>query len=281
MRRVGRTPESRALRETARRLADVCPVELGADIAITGSVARGLADRHSDIEVICWNPELPAGEARRQWLESAGARDINLYPFEDLDGTRWVEIGWGRYEQVVALVDAVLDARRVDHGALQLAATLFQALPLRSTGWLATWQERLSTYPDRLQRRVIERNIEAWSDLHQPLVRWTLASRGLLMPLAMRLLWDMQNLWAVLYAVNKAWEPDYKWPSAQALDLAVQPDRLPERLNRVFALTDPTESIQEAFQLILDVLALVPPSIEVSAARASVRRALETRGELA
>ena len=82
----------------------------------------------------------------------------------------------------------LLAAQRTDQSSLQIAASLWHALPLRSVGRLAEWRERLTHYPEELQRRVIERNTVAWSDPHTPLVRWAPAARGALMPLAMRLL---------------------------------------------------------------------------------------------
>jgi hypothetical protein len=94
------------------------------------------------------------------------------------------------------------------------------------------------------------------------------------MPLALRLTWDMQNLWSVLYAVNERWEPDYKWTTSEAMDLPLQPKHTAERINRVFVLDDPVRRVREAYELVLEVLALVPPEHDVSAARASIEAAL-------
>ena len=94
------------------------------------------------------------------------------------------------------------------------------------------------------------------------------------MPLAMRLLWDMQNLWSVLYAINKRWEPDYKWTIEEAIDLPIKPDHLAQRLNGVFTLTAPERNITDAYELILEVLDLVPPEHDVSSARASIKAAM-------
>ena len=85
----------------------------------------------------------------------------------------------------------------------------------------------------------------------------------------------MQNLWSVLHAVNKVWEPDYKWTTPEGLDLATKPERLSERLNRVFSLEDPEDGIRTAFQLILDVLDLVPSCVDVSATRAPIEAGMQ------
>jgi predicted nucleotidyltransferase len=37
-----------------RRLAESCPAEIGDEIAVTGSVALGLAEKRSDIELKLW-----------------------------------------------------------------------------------------------------------------------------------------------------------------------------------------------------------------------------------
>jgi predicted nucleotidyltransferase len=48
------TLHSHALFPLAREMTDACPPELGSEIALAGSVARGWADEHSDIELNFW-----------------------------------------------------------------------------------------------------------------------------------------------------------------------------------------------------------------------------------
>ncbi len=48
------TAASRLRLDLAQRLTDVCPAELGQEIALTGSAARGRADDFSDIELNLW-----------------------------------------------------------------------------------------------------------------------------------------------------------------------------------------------------------------------------------
>ena len=281
------TNDSRDRIRLARELAGRCPAELGEDIAVTGSAARGLADRASDVEIICWLPEVPDVESRSRWLARTGATSIKAYDWEDFDGTSWitcnyqetwVEIGWNAPDRIDAIVDDLLAARRSGHDSLQIASMLCAAEPLRTAGRLAGWQERLARYPPGLQSLVIARNTEVWSDLHVPMVRWTLAARRSLFPLTLRLTWDMQNVWAILHAINERWEPDYKWTSSQALDLPLIPDKFSVRLNSVFMLDDTERSVGAAFELILDTLALVPPPHDVSAARVSIDRAQRRSG---
>jgi hypothetical protein len=70
------TEASRHRLALAQALTDTCPPKLGEEIAITGSVARGIADRYSDIEINCWVRALPEPEAWREWLRAAGATHI-------------------------------------------------------------------------------------------------------------------------------------------------------------------------------------------------------------
>lgn len=48
----------------ARRLVQSCPPELGQEIAVTGSVARGVADEHSDVEINLCVDAMPEVERR-------------------------------------------------------------------------------------------------------------------------------------------------------------------------------------------------------------------------
>jgi hypothetical protein len=279
------TPESKRLFALAGRVAAMCPQALGDEIAVTGSVSHGHADEHSDLEIVVWNTRQLTLDQRYSWLESIGATQLFTMPNTTLDGTewttcayegRWIEFGWGTTAGVNAVLEPLLRAERFGSGSLSIAATLTAALPWRTSGQLAAWQRQLATYPDALQRKVIEDNTSVWSDPHVPAVRWALAARHEFFPLALRLTWDMQNLWAVLFASNRRWEPDLKWTSQRVLDLPRSPDNLSQRVNSIFTLKEPARCVREAYELVLEALALVPSSIDVASARRSIETALRT-----
>lgn len=282
----GSTAASAERLTLAREIVRSCPEELGSEIALTGSAARGMADEDSDIELNLWTKTLPDATRRGDWLRSIAEEvtlDTNTMGF---DGSVWsicrvrgvwVEVGWGTVERTSRCVEELVSAQTSAHRDMVFGSILSKAVPLRSGGHIERWQEALRQYPEELRARIIRENTSAWSDPHVPGVRWALARRNARMALAQRLIWDMQNVLAVLFALNRTWEPDFKWTDERSLALPVKPDRLSERINEVFVLTDPEKSIVTAFELILDTLDLAAGEFDVSVARSSVVEALEGR----
>ena len=251
------TESSRHRYEIASELAEACPADLGREIAFTGSVSRGIADDLSDIELNLWNDELPPSDRCRSWLEDLGATDISPEAYVNtLDDSRWItcryrdiwiEVGWGTVASFDDLMGRIASGTVTGLDRLQFADIILHAVPLRTGGTIARWQAALQRYPDRLQAAIIADNTAVWSDPHVPGVRWALAARDERFVLAMRLLWDMNNILAVLYAVNRVWQPDPKWTNLLLRDLPIQPERLPERINAVFTLDDLRACIVECF----------------------------------
>jgi hypothetical protein len=267
----------------ARELARECPKTFAQEIAVTGSVARGVADAWSDLELTFWAASPPHRAEVETWLRGLGVEQLANGGVTDLDGSEWttggwhgvwVEFGFGAIENVSEAVKHVVAGENLTQASLQFGSTITSALPVRTSGQLAHWQEALRHYPDNVRARVIAANTQVWADPHVPGVRWALAARGARPALAQRLIWDMNNLLAVLFAVNRRWEPDHKWTDAAALDLPISPPDLSARLNEVFTLTDPVRSIDTMFTLILETLSLVPSEYDVSAARASIMAGL-------
>lgn len=278
------TEASRRRYEIACELAETCPAGLAREIAVTGSVSRGIADDRSDLELNLWREELPPADQWQSWLEGVGAADISREAMVNrLDDSGWItcryrgiwiEVGWGTVASFDDLIGRITSGAVTDLNRLQFADIILHAVPLRTGGALARWQAALASYPNQLQAAIIADNTEVWSDPHVPGVRWALAARDERYVLAMRLLWDMNNILAVLYAVNRVWQPDPKWINVLVRELPIQPERLPERINAVFAQEDPHACIVECFHLILDTLRLVPPAHNVSRAVESIQTSL-------
>jgi len=67
---------------------EICFNDLGREIAVTGSVARGVADEYSDVELNLWVDVLPAAEGWRAWLEGMGVTDLGENIVETLELAR-------------------------------------------------------------------------------------------------------------------------------------------------------------------------------------------------
>lgn len=269
--------------ELADEVAQLCPVELGQEIAITGSVARGVADDDSDIELNFWVETLPSDEQRADWLRSVGATDVVIEPEAEGDGSIWamcryrgvwLEPGWQTLETLDRLLNQILEGRITDHARLILAEVVAHSVPVRTGGLLGRWQERLAHYPDIVQERLIAAAALRWRPAP---FRWALARRGERLALAQRLVWDVHNVLRVLFALNRQWEPDWKWTRQMSEPLAIKPERLSERIDEILSTPDAGRSVEACHRLVLDTLALVPPPHDVSTTVAAVEESLRTR----
>ena len=279
----GATAASHVRLELARELAEACPPELGHEIALTGSVARGVADDASEIELNFWTDEIPPGNEREVWLREMGGDPLVVDATPGADGTRWVicfvrgiqiEAGWQSIERQRDLVRQLAAGEILDHQRLIVADTLHTGVPLRTEGLLAEWQSALAEYPPALGERLIEESVERWS---WPPFHWTLAERGEWLAVSGRLVGDVGAVLRILYALNERWEPDWKWLRHRTQDFAVVPDRLAERIDAIFSSSDPQRAVEQCLELILDTLRLLPPRPDATHAIAIVEEYLARR----
>ncbi|MCH8007588.1 MAG: hypothetical protein IIC91_01860 [Chloroflexi bacterium] len=279
----GATAASQVRLELAREIAGACPPELGREIALTGSVARGVADDASDIELNFWTDEIPSGNEREAWLREMGGDPLVVDATPGADGTRWVicfvrgiqiEAGWQSIERQRDLVRQLAAGEILDHQRLIVADTLRTGVPLRTDGLLAEWQAALAEYPSALGERLIEESVERWS---WPPFHWALAERGEWLAVSGRLVGDVGAVLRILCALNERWEPDWKWLRRRTQDFEVVPDRLAERIDAIFSSSDPQRAVEQCLELILDTLRLLPPRPDATHAIAIVEEYLARR----
>lgn len=278
----GASEASRLRYEQAQELARFCPPSLGQEIALTGSASVGLADEHSDIELNFWVDTLPSPDKRAHWLREAGATDITIDQMPIEDGSFWVtcryrgiwiEAGWQEIRAQEELLGAILAGEVTEHARLMLAFIIQHAVSLRSGGLFVNWQQRLAHYPDALQARLIEEASLLWTFPHLLISWWTLPQRDEWLRLHAILVRELHNALRVLFAINRQWEPEWKWIAQMTRSLALKPDRLAERINEVFA-SPPEQSLHLCLQLIYETLLLVPPPHDVSRALAALEDSL-------
>jgi hypothetical protein len=279
------TPQSRHCLALAQELTGRCPPALGREVALTGSVALGLADDDSDIELNLWVETLPDAAQRDGWLAAISATDVKAEDMPWGDGTfaatfRYrgvtVEAGWQTITMLEAALRSVLDEHRTSR--LTLAYAVSQAVTLRSEGALAKWQSWLADYPDGLRARLIEQNTNVWRLPHAGGIRWALVRRRDVLALNERLTWDVYNILNLLFALNRRWRPDWKWLRHKCAALPVKPDRLAERIEEIFTAPELDRRVATCQHLILDTLALLPPSPSILLAQERIRDHLSAQG---
>ena len=278
------TEASRSLCQIAEQLIETCPVGLGQEVALVGSAGWGIADEHSDIDLQFWVRQLPPYETITNWAASAGVTLLSTR--EDTESDKvlhfighyhaaWVELTWSTITSWEDEIRAILTGNTIERSRIGQAWNIATAMPLRTQGLIDLWQHQVADYPEVVQSRLIASSSAFWRFPHHLEVLWTLASRGELLGLDEWLLADLQDGLRILFAINRQWEPDWKNLRAASKLLTQAPDQLAERVNALFLTQIPEERVELLLRLLLDILALVPKSYDISTARANIEASLQ------
>lgn len=280
------TEASRIRYQVAYELAQLCLPLLGKECVLTGSSSRGLADEASDIEQVFYVDKLPSLQERERWLNEVGVADLHSETEPIADGSIWatfrfhdiwIEAGWQTIEAHEKNLQYILAGNVIDHHHLKLAEIITHALPLRSQGLLAQWQQKLSHYPDTLPASIIADATELWT--FPPIVeaRWALIRRGEFLGLFERLVRDVHNCLRMLFALNRQWEPEWKWLRSATSSLTIKPERLVERINEVFTTAQPEMCVLTCLRLISETLLLASPAYDVMRALRTIEASLRSQ----
>jgi predicted nucleotidyltransferase len=266
------TARSEELRALAQRIADALPPE-AIEVVVTGSVSRGVADDVSDIELlVVTEGQLSLEEAfelmRRAGLEKRDSWGDPSTPtrrvFGYLDGRPVETIWWSRglAEELFATGGS--------------AEAIANGVPLRTSGLLTRWQERLADYPDELVAERVEKAAERWSGF---------APEGLLTIVRpdcalARMEWivdSAQRVLAIVFALNRVHLPTAKRLAERVEPLGLKPDLLAERIEEALA-GPPRRALQTMTELQLDTVRLAPSGPNVDRARTWLAEGLEVLG---
>jgi len=260
---------SQQLRDLAQGVVDALPPEVAAEVVLTGSVSRGVADDVSDIEMLIVTPEpleLAAcfGHARAAGLEGLDTWGAQGTTTQRVSGFREgvpLELIWWSRNHAESCIDAML---RGDTSSA--ADAIANGMALRTCGLLARWQARLSDYPDDLAAARIEEAALTWGGF-APAGLLTLARPGEQLARIERMLDDASRVLRIVYALNRVWQPTHKRLAARATSLAVKPVRLAERIEEAFSESDPRCALLGMTELQSETVALAPDGPNVNRAR--------------
>jgi predicted nucleotidyltransferase len=256
---VNRSDELRAL---AQRVADAFPAE-AIEVVVTGSVSRGLADELSDVEMLVVTQEQVSLEQAFELAAAAGLEQCDTWGdpstptrrvFGYLEGVAVETIWWSRQ-----LAEAQFDRPGADQA-------LLHGIPLRTSGLLALWQEELADYPDELAAERIEKAAERWGG-YAPTALLTITRPDTTLARAEWLVDSAQRVLAIVFALNRERQPTAKRLTTNLTPLAVQPERLAERIEEVLAEQDPRTALRLMAELQLDTVRLAPSGPNVDRAR--------------
>jgi predicted nucleotidyltransferase len=247
---------------------------------VCGSVARGLADENSDVDLYLYGDHVDGSLiSRTRPLESAGAELVFGVPTSTgwfqkyrLDG-RFIDL---EFADVRVLDDAArdLEAGRMSPQLVRLAAGARDAIPVIGQAELERHNRRLQ-YSDAAALNEVR--VRTGGLLPVSALFSLTYSRGDLLSYASRVSRVLLDAVALLAAANREFVPvdEPKWMRWHLARLARQPDRFADLTNEVFR--SPTlELADEADRMLLQVLDLVDASVPNADTR-NARFALELR----
>ena len=266
------TARSVELGALAQRIADALPAGVE-EVVVTGSVSRGVADDVSDIEMLVVTSDQPELHDCYALAAAAGLTDLGTWgpqgvPTKRVSGYREgipIELIWWSRAHAESAVDAIF-AGEVTAAADALA----NGVALRTSGLLASWQERLREYPEELAHAQIEDAALTWGGF-APAGLLTLIRPGERLPLLERMVDDASRVVRIVFALNRVWPPTLKRLADRAAPLPRKPERLAERIEEALTEPDPRRAVLVMTELQLDTIALAPDGPNVVRSRRWLR----------
>lgn len=231
-------------------------------VMVAGSVGRGSADRYSDIEIDVYYAEPPTEVERIAAVERCGGT-VELLAEDEDEWEEQMSIAGFRAHTSTFLVATIERYLRevVDEGAIAAEAqtrvfSLQHGITLKGMEHVARWRAKAATYPDGLQRAMLEENLRFGRFAHAAAM---LAARDDLLALYGIFVETGRNLLAALLGLNRIYlpAPDYLKSMDETIALmAIKPADLSARLKQSFRI-GPTAAVGALEELIDETLALV------------------------
>jgi hypothetical protein len=255
---------------------------------LSGSTARGHADKYSDIEVgVFWHTP-PTDVARQAAVARSGGDLLRSYPHNPMYNV-WsddlmigrsapalpqsgvlVEVGHYTTAHIERTLGLVLDHHDPDETKHNLLAGIMDAIPLHGADMIRLWQARAAVYPRALTVATIKRH-----GVIDHFWRWEMfLHRGEnLMQMYAMFSQVAHKLLHMLLALNRVYYFGFKWLDQVVARLTIAPTNLLFRLQQVYTVP-PAEGAHVLAMLVEDTFSLVEqhlPEIDVNWFRAVFR----------
>jgi hypothetical protein len=229
-----------------------------AAVLVAGSVARGLADELSDIELDVYWSQPPSPEERSAAVEGAGWERV----YDEVDEHEWAD---GLSAQGVKVdvsgfttttIEKYLDAALAGdtEPELQVRVTAIRdGRALHGHELIEGWRRRVADYPEVLAVAMVEEGLALRSRERLEM----LAARDDVVLLHRDVVDGIQGVLDALFGLNHVWcpHPHHKWLEWEATLLPLKPDRLVERI-RALVVASPDDAVTGLGSLVDDTLAL-------------------------
>lgn len=256
--------ETEARLAIARRVVSglASRTELRASL-LAGSVALGIADEHSDVDLLNYYDRPPDVELFDSVVEDAGGKKFGeiRYRFDGIE----VQTGGQAISELESRLERI-EKGEVDWATAKVATGLLEGVALYGDELILRWKARAS-YPEALRRREVEANL-GWFPIWQ--IDAHLGARDAELFRRQMLLDGAFKVVTVLSAVNRLYFTTFQFKRAGAHieRMKMKPDRLAERLDRVANAT-PSEAADELRMLVDETKQIVKtamPDIEADVA---------------
>ncbi|WP_409293902.1 DUF4037 domain-containing protein [Peribacillus sp. SCS-26] len=231
-------------------------------VMLAGSVARGMQDHHSDIEIYVLWLEAPSDRERKDVIEALNGEIITFFDYEDeewsdayrVKGIK-IEVSSFLTSSVSAFISKNVDQGRVDLDAQAVTASIVDGIPLYGAEVIIGLKKKAGAYPEILRKNMIESQLEFSS-------RWgarnAFVERGDFF-IYQRLAWDTASrILMMLHGLNKMYviHPGFKWIHETIRKMEIKPRNLEERI-RTAVSGQTRESVMELESLLAETGALV------------------------
>jgi hypothetical protein len=245
-----------------------------AGVLLAGSVARGIADQFSDIEIdVFWHAP-PTEADRLAPIERAGWKPL----YSVADQNEWADgfyIGGVKVDTsqfLVSTIERWLDdvvERANTEPEYQVRITAIQhGRPLHGAELIERWRAQTAAYPEALAHAMIAQHLE----FRPRYLLEMLAARDDVLVLHRDLVDAEQRILDVLMGLNRRYAPHpyHKWLDWEIGQLRLAPPDLNRRLRQVLR-AEPRAAVGELHKLIEETFTLVEqhlPAFDTRAARA-------------
>jgi predicted nucleotidyltransferase len=245
---------------------------------IGGSVARGVADPCSDVDVFVYCDSLPSEEDSREVVSTLGGewwtRSIRKHGEARRDTFGFGDERFDVEHVLVSRVESELDRilGTPDWEKQQFVGGFYDCIPVTGLEIANAWIDRVKAYPDGLQTVMINQHLiiePLWVsyELHKWRDDWFYAQKSLMTA--------MERVMGILLGVNRLYKPSNGFKRIQRLTgaMKIAPERLGDRLRETFGL--PTvEALNHLADIVEETFDLVEqhcPQIDVGPARNEFR----------
>jgi hypothetical protein len=226
-------------------------------IVVGGSVARGYADRYSDLEMPLFWDELPSDERRLAIIADLEATFLYGYdgPAQEdqllINGFQ-VDFWHNTVAYEEATIDAVLKAYDTDLGSSNFMDTVRACISLYGDEIVRRWKQRARDYPDGLAVRSIAENVA-----HLEIGHLEVHAARENPTMVYSTIGELQKrVFMILLALNKEYYPTPKWMYQAMRKMGVKPRDVVRRFREAFhrpqdeAIADTVAVVQETLSLV-------------------------------